>query len=376
VLHIKDPTQEAQKNLDPASRFDHAGRKYPAAVAKAQSPPKDAHSIAKVEESQADMDPKGHRIHNHTREGVTTCSTLHGASLGTHTSFTAVLSLSRTSSYPPRARGIQSLVETQTLMPRAPYAAVGTPAGNILVECRNSSGNASEIAARILRKLADEVIREAPGRRSYAMGSEGFRFRLMWSSSGYTFVLLERGMGESEVWQLLANIKNHWEARFDDGELLDDPPVTTAATAAFQATLGDLLRAERSPVVDDRALQGADDLGEVHERLEQVRTVMADSIEKVLERGEKIELLIDRAERLEANAVTFAKSSAGLKKSLRWRLLRSRLLMSAALLGGLLLLLVPWCGGVSLATCRAAPGAPAAATRPWEQEWEAVAPKA
>ena len=82
-----------------------------------------------------------------------------------------------------------------------------------------------------------------------------------------------------------------------------------------------------------------------------MRTVMADSIEQVLERGERIELLVDRAERLEANAVTFAKSSTAMRKSLRWKSIRCYIAGGAAMCGGLWLVLAFSCGGLLLPEC-------------------------
>ena len=79
-------------------------------------------------------------------------------------------------------------------------------------------------------------------------------------------------------------------------------------------------------------MQGDDDLGQVHDKLQATKAVMSDSIEKVLERGEKIELLVDKTEHLHQHAFRFAKSSTQLKRSLRWREMKCKIIAAAVTL--------------------------------------------
>ena len=50
--------------------------------------------------------------------------------------------------------------------------------------------------------------------------------------------------------------------------------------------------------------------------IDEVKSVMVSNIEKVLERGERIELLVDKTENLESSAVQFKTSSTALKRSM------------------------------------------------------------
>lgn len=239
--------------------------------------------------------------------------------------------------------------------PRLPFAAVASPTGELLVERRFRTGNAADIAAKIVGRLIADEARGVDGKRSYSMGSDGFAYRLMWGSSGYTFLILERGLGDAAVWRLLGAARLRWEALYGSG--LVDGPVAPSAAAPFEAVLSELMRAELAAAEQRAADEAADDdaaeLGELARTCENVKSVMADSIEKVLERGEKIEMLVDRAERLETNAIKFSKSSVSLKRSMRWRALRWRLGLAAAGCGALMLALGSSCGGWSLSYCRA-----------------------
>lgn len=59
-----------------------------------------------------------------------------------------------------------------------------------------------------------------------------------------------------------------------------------------------------------------DRVSRVQGEIEEVRQVMVANIDKVLERGEKIELLVDKAENLNQQAFKFRKQSSALKSAM------------------------------------------------------------
>ncbi|CAG8699036.1 3700_t:CDS:2, partial [Gigaspora rosea] len=63
----------------------------------------------------------------------------------------------------------------------------------------------------------------------------------------------------------------------------------------------------------------ADKLKKVHGEIEQVKDVMVHNIERVLERGERIELLVDKTDNLNQQAFAFKKRSTALRRSMWWK---------------------------------------------------------
>ena len=120
---------------------------------------------------------------------------------------------------------------------RAVYASVAAPNGELLVERSLTGGNASHLCQRILFKL-DKGADRAGGKRSYAMGSDGYAFRFMWGPGGYTFALLERGFATEDIWATLGRVRSRWEARYGEVRAL---PVPVADAATFEATLDEML---------------------------------------------------------------------------------------------------------------------------------------
>lgn len=62
-----------------------------------------------------------------------------------------------------------------------------------------------------------------------------------------------------------------------------------------------------------------DALTNVQQDIENVRGIMTDNIERVLERGERIDLLVDKTDRLGVGAHDFRVRSRGLKRRMWWK---------------------------------------------------------
>ncbi|CAN0231404.1 unnamed protein product [Laminaria digitata] len=71
------------------------------------------------------------------------------------------------------------------------------------------------------------------------------------------------------------------------------------------------------------------------QKLDEVKDVMVASVELVLERGERLELLVDKSDNLQQQAFRFENTAKRLKNTLFWKRVR---FYSAAFLGTLILL--------------------------------------
>eukprot|EP00320_Phaeocystis_rex_P003373 CAMPEP_0119068342 /NCGR_PEP_ID=MMETSP1178-20130426/10760_1 /TAXON_ID=33656 /ORGANISM="unid sp, Strain CCMP2000" /LENGTH=283 /DNA_ID=CAMNT_0007050043 /DNA_START=35 /DNA_END=883 /DNA_ORIENTATION=- len=92
----------------------------------------------------------------------------------------------------------------------------------------------------------------------------------------------------------------------------------------------------------------------VQGEIDEVRTVMVENIERVLQRGEKIELLVDKTENLTQQAFRFKRQSTVLRRTMWFKNVKLWLLLAAAV--GLILLLISMsiCG-VSFDKCHSHP---------------------
>ena len=65
--------------------------------------------------------------------------------------------------------------------------------------------------------------------------------------------------------------------------------------------------------------EGGDAIGNVRREIDDVRGIMTRNIEGLLERGERIDLLVDKTDRLGGSAREFRVRSTGLKRRMWWK---------------------------------------------------------
>jgi len=76
---------------------------------------------------------------------------------------------------------------------------------------------------------------------------------------------------------------------------------------------------EASSEVSDEQPRADDKIRRVRGEVEEVKQVMTDNIDRILERGDKIELLVDKSQDLSEQANKFKKSSTQLRRNMWWR---------------------------------------------------------
>lgn len=117
-----------------------------------------------------------------------------------------------------------------------------------------------------------------------------------------------------------------------------------------QAAIAFAMNEEFSPTIRERmdfynsedADRSIDNIGAVKSQIEDVKDVMVQNIEKVLERGEKIELLVDKTDRLNQQAFRFEASSRSLRRALYWKKMRCYAIV------GVIAVLLIYCASVSM----------------------------
>ncbi|KHN38618.1 Vesicle-associated membrane protein 714 [Glycine soja] len=84
----------------------------------------------------------------------------------------------------------------------------------------------------------------------------------------------------------------------------------------------------------------------------EIRTIMVDNIEKILERGDRIELLVDKTATMQDSAFHFRKQSKRLRRALWMKNFKLLALLTCLIVIVLYLIIAACCGGISLPSCR------------------------
>jgi len=132
----------------------------------------------------------------------------------------------------------------------------------------------------------------------------------------------------------------------------------------FKATYGEAARTAIAFAMNEefgRTLQAqmehfngpsGDSLASVNKKLDDVKEVMVQNIEMVLERGEKLELLVDKTDALQTQAFQFNKSSRQLRSAMFWKKVKcyATIFFAVALLIWVISMIA--CGGPAYTNCQ------------------------
>ncbi|MCJ1227911.1 hypothetical protein MMC12_004570 [Toensbergia leucococca] len=143
------------------------------------------------------------------------------------------------------------------------------------------------------------------------------------SAGGLTYlVVASASFGRRIPFGYLVEIKKQFLARYDP-KTTDFAILPPYGAAEFNGQLKSLM------VGYGTTQAGKEDaIGNVQQEIESVRGIMTENIERVLERGERIDLLVDKTDRLGVGAHDFRVRSRGLKRQMWWKNVKLMVLLT------------------------------------------------
>lgn len=134
------------------------------------------------------------------------------------------------------------------------------------------------------------------------------------SAGGLTFlVVAEKQLGQRIPFGFLANLQKRFFEDFDPAST-DFASLPHYGCASFNATMRRLMDEQGGTQEGQR-----DALRTAQREIDGVREIMTENIERVLERGERIDLLVDKTDRLGTTARDFRVRSRGLRRRMWWK---------------------------------------------------------
>jgi len=206
-------------------------------------------------------------------------------------------------------------------------------ATQVLAEYTNNTGNFSTVTRVLLKKIP-----ETDSKLSYIYDKYIFHYVV---ADGLTYLCMtDKDFTRLVAFQFLSEIKARFLATYGDR-------AKTAIAFAFNADFQRVLQQQ----MEKFNAQKNDKIAKVQEEISQVKDVMIKNIDKVLERGEKIELLVDKTEVLDQHAFKFKKASTKLKRHLWWKNVKLTIIIILFLLAIIYVILAASCGGLALPNC-------------------------
>jgi len=195
------------------------------------------------------------------------------------------------------------------------------------------TGNFSTVTTVLLKKIPNQ-----DGKLSYIY--DKYIFHYMVSDGLIYLCMTDREFARLVAFQFLSDIQKRFLASFG-------PRAKSAIAYAFQGDFGKVLQQQ----TENYNSAKNDKLAKVQEEISQVKDVMIKNIDKVLVRGEKIELLVDKTEVLDQHAFKFKKNSRGLARAMCWKNAKLTVIIIIVLIVVLYGILALSCGGPSCPKC-------------------------
>ncbi|KAL8158404.1 putative vesicle-associated membrane protein 726 [Apium graveolens] len=187
-------------------------------------------------------------------------------------------------------RGQQSLIYA--------FVARGTV---ILAEYSGFSGNYISVATQCLQKLPS-----SNNKFNYTCDGHTFNYLV---ENGFTYcVVAIESAGRTTPMAFLVRVKEDFMKKYGGGK------AKTASAKSLSKEFGPKLKEQMQYCVDHP--EEIDKIAKVKAQVTEVKGVMMENIEKVLDRGEKIELLVDKTDNLRSQAQDFRTQGTKMKRKM------------------------------------------------------------
>ncbi|CAN4115803.1 unnamed protein product [Withania somnifera] len=154
--------------------------------------------------------------------------------------------------------------------------------------------------------------------------------------TAYCVVAVE-SVGRQIPIAFLERIKEEFTKKYGGGK------AATAVANSLNREFGPKLKEQMQYCVDHP--EEINKLAKVKARVSEVKGVMLENIEKVLDRGEKIELLVDKAENLRSRAQDFRTQGTTMRRKMWLQNMKIKLIVLGIIIALILIIVLSVCGG-------------------------------
>lgn len=221
--------------------------------------------------------------------------------------------------------------------------------GNVvLAEHTSFSGNFSTIAVQCLQKLPSNSTK-------YTYSCDGHTFNFLIDSGFVFLVVADDAVGRTVPFVFLDRVKDDFKKRYGTSIVNEGPhPLADEEDEDLfedRFSIAYNLDREFGPRLKDHMEyctnhpEEISKLSKLKAQMTEVKGIMMDNIEKVLDRGERIELLVDRTESLQFQADSFQRQGRELRRKMWLQSLRMKLMVVGAVLVIILILWLMVCKG-------------------------------
>uniref|UniRef100_A0A7N0V851 Uncharacterized protein n=1 Tax=Kalanchoe fedtschenkoi TaxID=63787 RepID=A0A7N0V851_KALFE len=202
----------------------------------------------------------------------------------------------------------------------------------ILAEYTAFTGNFTSIAAQCLQKLP-------PNNNRFTYNCDGHTFNYL-AENGFTYCIVAvESAGRQIPMAFLERVKDDFSKRYGGSK------AATAVAKSLNREFGPKLKEHMVHCTEHP--EEISKLAKVKAQVSEVKGVMMENIEKVLERGEKIEVLVDKTDNLRSQAQDFRQQGTKMRRKMWIQNMKIKLIVFGIFLSLLLIIFFSICRGFS-----------------------------
>ncbi|XP_047313287.1 vesicle-associated membrane protein 722-like [Impatiens glandulifera] len=201
----------------------------------------------------------------------------------------------------------------------------------ILAEYSEITGNFSTIAFQCLQKLP-------ASNNKFTYNTNGYSFNYL-AENGFTYcVVAVESVGRQLPIAFLERIRDDFNERYGGGK------AATAVANSLNKDFGPKMKVQMKYCVEHP--EEISKLSKVKAQVTEVKGVMMENIVKVIERGEKVDVLVDKTEDLRTQADEYRRGGTQIRRKMWMQNMKIKLIVLGILIALFLIIFFSACGGV------------------------------
>lgn len=209
--------------------------------------------------------------------------------------------------------------------------AVVARGGTVLAKYASCAGNFTEVTEQILAKIPADN-----SKLTYSHGS--YLFHYVCDDRIIFLCITDDDFERSKAFLFLTEVKKKFQMQYG---VRAQTALPYAMNSEFSRTLASQMR-----YFSDSTATSPDRIQEVKGQVDELKGIMVKNIDQIADRGEKLELLVDKTEDLSANAVSFKKTSRNLARSLWWKNIKITIIIVIVVIIVIYFIVSAACGGL------------------------------
>jgi len=206
----------------------------------------------------------------------------------------------------------------------------------VLAKYASCVGNFSEISDLVISKIP-----LGDGKMTYSHGE--YLYHYICENNLIYLCITENGFDRGNAFQFLETIQTKFKSKFESR--------AQTASAYSLNTEFSLVICEEMKIFNNPALNKPDKISTLREEVNEVKDIMVKNIDELVERGERLDLLVDKTENLSASAVTFRTASTNLHRKMWWKNVKLYIGVGLGTLVLLYIIVTFSCGGFAWQKC-------------------------